>query len=132
LYNYGYVYTADKDAINKAQADLDKATNDLYNTQLDATNKYGEKAIQAKEELYQKLTDINNTYTQDSEEWLAAREEAIAEYQQKYAMYIELYGIAQKDNSDVVREAWVTTYDEIIDDSEKWKEDVTTYTGEVQ
>lgn len=130
--NYGYVYTADQDAISEAEQAVADADNDLYNLQLDAANKYGEKAIQAREELYQALTEIDNTYAENSDEWFAAREEALSEYYAKCDMYTELYGIAQQGDARVVEDAWVNSYKHIIDDGGKWKTAVNGYVEEVK
>jgi hypothetical protein len=39
--NFGYVYTADSEAISQAEEDLMDAQNKLYNIGLEATNDYG-------------------------------------------------------------------------------------------
>jgi len=43
--NYGYVYTADQNAVDDAAQALADAENDLYNIRLDATNDYGQKKL---------------------------------------------------------------------------------------
>jgi hypothetical protein len=60
--NYGYVYTADQNAIDDAEQNLEDAENDLYNIRLNAANEYTEKAVQNQQDYYDKLTQMYEDY----------------------------------------------------------------------
>ena len=48
--NYGYIYTANQEAVTEAEQALEDAQNALYNTELEAANNYGQKIVQTEKE----------------------------------------------------------------------------------
>ena len=131
--NFGYVYTADQEKVNDAQQALADAENDLYNIRLDATNKYGQQKLQYEKELADKLAELDQKAAEDA----VYRETA---YQQERALVIQqytdlittagnLYAKAQEEDSRVVQDAWVNSFDIIKDNSNSWKDTITENTN---
>jgi hypothetical protein len=56
--NFGYVYTADAQAVATAEQKFEDAQNKLYNIGLDGANKYTEKYQQTLAEMYNTLTSL--------------------------------------------------------------------------
>lgn len=131
--NFGYVYTADQEKVNDAQQALADAENDLYNIRLDATNKYGQQKLQYEKELADKLAELDQKAAEDA----VYRETT---YQQERALVIQqytdlittagnLYAKAQEEDSRVVQDAWVNSFDIIKDNSNSWKDTITENTN---
>ena len=131
--NFGYVYTADQEKVNDAQQALADAENDLYNIRLDATNKYGQQKLQYEKELAEKLAELDQKAAEDA----VYRETT---YQQERALVIQqytdlittagnLYAKAQEEDSRVVQDAWVNSFDIIKDNSNSWKDTITENTN---
>lgn len=131
--NFGYVYTADQEKVNDAQQALADAENDLYNIRLDATNKYGQQKLQYEKELADKLAELDQKAAEDA----VYRETT---YQQERALVIQqytdlittagnLYAKAQEEDSRVVQDAWVNSFDIIKDNSNNWKDTITENTN---
>lgn len=131
--NFGYVYTADQEKVNDAQQTLADAENDLYNIRLDATNKYGQQKLQYEKELAEKLAELDQKAAEDA----VYRETT---YQQERALVIQqytdlittagnLYAKAQEEDSRVVQDAWVNSFDIIKDNSNNWKDTITENTN---
>lgn len=131
--NFGYVYTADQEKVNDAQQALADAENDLYNIRLDATNKYGQQKLQYEKELAEKLAELDQKAAKDA----VYRETT---YQQERALVIQqytdlittagnLYAKAQEEDSRVVQDAWVNSFDIIKDNSNSWKDTITENTN---
>ena len=131
--NFGYVYTADQEKVNDAQQALADAENDLYNIRLNATNKYGQQKLQYEKELAEKLAELDQKAAEDA----VYRETA---YQQERALVIQqytdlittagnLYAKAQEEDSRVVQDAWVNSFDIIKDNSNSWKDTITENTN---
>lgn len=131
--NFGYVYTADQEKVNDAQQALADAENDLYNIRLDATNKYGQQKLQYEKELAEKLAELDQKAAEDA----VYRETT---YQQERALVIQqytdlittagnLYAKAQEEDSRVVQDAWVNSFDIIKDNSNNWKDTITENTN---
>lgn len=127
--NFGYVYTADQEKVNDAQQALADAENDLYNIRLDATNKYGQQKLQYEKELAEKLAELDQKAAEDA----VYRETT---YQQERALVIQqytdlittagnLYAKAQEEDSRVVQDAWVNSFDIIKNNSNSWKDTIT-------
>ena len=109
------------------------AENDLYNIRLDATNKYGQQKLQYEKELAEKLAELDQKAAEDA----VYRETA---YQQERALVIQqytdlittagnLYAKAQEEDSRVVQDAWVNSFDIIKDNSNSWKDTITENTN---
>lgn len=122
--NYGYVYTANEDAISKAQQDLDDADNDLYNIRLKAFNSYGEKVEQAKKELLEKLKQIDQDETLSTEEKEKEKARITKEYGDIIQAYGDLANIAQQEDARIQQDAWAAAYTKEILDATNWKETV--------
>lgn len=131
--NFGYVYTVDQEKVNDAQQALADAENDLYNIRLDATNKYGQQKLQYEKELAEKLAELDQKAAEDA----VYRETT---YQQERALVIQqytdlittagnLYAKAQEEDSRVVQDAWVNSFDIIKDNSNSWKDTITENTN---
>ena len=131
--NFGYVYTADQEKVNDAQQALADAENDLYNIRLEATNKYGQQKLQYEKELADKLAELDQKAAEDA----VYRETT---YQQERALVIQqytdlittagnLYAKAQEEDSRVVQDAWVNSFDIIKDNSNSWKDTITENTN---
>ena len=131
--NFGYVYTADQEKVNDAQQALADAENDLYNIRLNATNKYGQQKLQYEKELADKLAELDQKAAEDA----VYRETT---YQQERALVIQqytdlittagnLYAKAQEEDSRVVQDAWVNSFDIIKDNSNSWKDTITENTN---
>lgn len=131
--NFGYVYIADQEKVNDAQQALADAENDLYNIRLNATNKYGQQKLQYEKELAEKLAELDQKAAEDA----VYRETT---YQQERALVIQqytdlittagnLYAKAQEEDSRVVQDAWVNSFDIIKDNSNSWKDTITENTN---
>lgn len=131
--NFGYVYTADQEKVNDAQQALADAENDLYNIRLNATNKYGQQKLQYEKELAEKLAELDQKAAEDA----VYRETT---YQQERALVIQqytdlittagnLYAKAQEEDSRVVQDAWVNSFDIIKENSNGWKDTITENTN---
>lgn len=131
--NFGYVYTADQEKVNDAEQALADAENDLYNIRLNATNKYGQQKLQYEKELAEKLAELDQKAAEDA----VYRETT---YQQERALVIQqytdlittagnLYALAQEEDSRVVQDAWVNSFDVIKENSDSWKDTITENTN---
>ena len=130
--NYGYVYTADQNAVNDAQDALAQAENDLYNIQLNATNNYGEKMVQAQKEYIEKIAEIDKEYADDDVKRTEARKKAKEEYYNIINAYSKLYSTAQQEDIRVQEDAWINYYDNIIDKGDTWKTTLNSYTTQTE
>ena len=130
--NYGYVYTADQDAISEAEDELAQAENDLYNIRLNATNEYGEKMLQAEQEYLDKVAEIWEKYGDDDETRNKELARVKEEFYQLIDTYSELYTIAQQEDTNVVRDAWINQYDDILGASLDWKTKLEEYVQAIE
>ena len=133
--NFGYVYTADQDKINNAEQQLADAENDLYNIRLNATNKYGQQKLKYEQELAEKLAEVDQRANEDAiyreGEYQAERKRIQDEYQALINASDELYKLAQQEDARVVQDAWVNSYDYIIDKGDEWQGAIRDYTDSV-
>lgn len=130
--NYGYVYTSDQNAINEAEDRLNQANNDLYNIRLNATNEYGEKMLQAEQEYLDKVAEIWEKYGDDDETRNKELARVKKEFYQLIDTYSELYTIAQQEDTNVVRDAWINQYDDILGASLNWKTKLEEYVQAIE
>lgn len=63
--NFGYVYTADRDNISDAEANLAQKQNDLYNLSLQQANDDAKELIQITQEKYNALRELDLKYATD-------------------------------------------------------------------
>ena len=134
--NFGYVYTADQNALSQAEQKLEDAQNRLYNIGLEGANEYAEKYQQTLNEMYDTLNDIQQQYLEGSfeteEEYHKAMADAKAYYYEKLQQYSSLYQVAITTDSRVVRDAWTSDFSSMIYETDKWMDEVTTYVSAVQ
>lgn len=119
--NYGYVYTANQDAISDAQQALDDANNDLYNIRLKAFNNYSEKVAQAKQKLLEELKAIDEDETLSTEEKEARKTRISQEYYNIIQAYGDLANIAQQEDARIQQDAWSAAYAKQTLDATNWK-----------
>ena len=134
--NFGYVYTADENAISDAEQELADAENDLYNTQLEATNDYGQKRIELQQQLMDELIALEEDMAAGrfatEAEYEEAKRRLIEEYDALFKAYGENYNLAMTGLGEKSQEAWVTVYDNVISAADNWKTWTTTYTGQCE
>ena len=115
--NYGYVYTANEDAVNDAQQALDDASNELYNIYLTGNNDYNEKIIGYAQEMLQNIQEINEN--QDLSQ--AEKDDRIEKIREQYGSLIgdasDLVDIAKQgliNEFNAGGEAWTNKYDDNV------------------
>ena len=120
--NYGYVYTADQDAVNDAEQNLANKQNDLYNLVLSQAQEYGEKMIQLRKEHDAEVNQLNEDYQNGV---ITSREEFEIQLQDIEKKYRELeyaemqsYETAKlwlnRTGAEGQTEAWTNSFDEVI------------------
>lgn len=131
--NFGYVYTADQEKVNDAQQALADAENDLYNIRLNATNKYGQQKLQYEKELAEKLAELDQKAAEDAvyreTTYQQERTLVIQQYTDLITTAGNLYAKAQEEDSRVVQDAWVNSFDIIKENSNSWKDTITENTN---
>ena len=134
--NFGYVYTADQNAVQQAQQELEDAQNSLYNIGLKGANEYTQKYQETMAEMYDTMTSIQEQYLdgafESEEEYHRAMEEAKSYYYQKLQDYSSLYSVALTTDSRVVKDAWSTDFSDMIYNTDQWMRNVINYVDEVQ
>ena len=134
--NYGYVYTADQDAVSSAEADLAAAENALYNIGLDATNEYGQKLLELQQQLSDDLIQLEKDRADGrfatEAEYEAAKEQLIREYNDLFTAYYDQYTTALGVDLNIQEDAWITAYDSMIDKTQDWQMYTTQYTNECE
>ena len=120
--NYGYVYTADQDAVNDAEQNLADKQNDLYNLVLSQAQEYGEKMIQLRKEHDAEIRALEDAYYKEG---IISREEFEMQLQDVEKKYQELE-YAEKESYETAKiwlnqvgaegqtEAWTNSFDEVI------------------
>lgn len=134
--NFGYVYTADQEAVSQAEQDLLDAQNALYNIGLEGTNEYGQKLLELQQQLSDQLialeeARVEGQFATDAE-YYAARDKLIKEYDDLFAGYSEAYTVALGEDLVIQEEAWIQAYSNMIDQSLDWKDKTTEYTEECE
>ena len=129
--NFGYVYTADQEAISNAEQDLMDAQNALYNIGLEGANEYGQKILELQQQLADQLVALEEARAAGQfateEEYYAARDKLINEYTALFTAYSEQYTTALGVDTSIQEEAWINAYDNMIDKSLDWKDKTTEY-----
>lgn len=130
--NFGYVYTADQEAVTQAEQDLMDAQNNLYNIGLEGANEYGQKLLELQQQLADQLVALEEARAAGQfateAEYYAARDQLIAEYTDLFTAYSEQYTTALGVDTAIQEEAWVNAYDNMINKSLDWKDKTTEYT----
>ena len=130
--NFGYVYTADSEAISQAEEDLMDAQNKLYNIGLEATNDYGQKMLELQQKLSDDLLQLEqdraNGRFQTEADYEAAKALLIQEYNDLFLAYSDQYTTALGVDVAIQEEAWINAYDSMINQTQNWQEYTTEYT----
>ena len=120
--NYGYVYTADQDAVNDAEQNLADKQNDLYNLVLSQAQEYGEKMIQLRKEHDAELQALQDAYYKEG---IISKDEFEMQLQDIEKKYRELE-YAEKESYETAKlwlnktgaegqtEAWTNSFNEVI------------------
>lgn len=133
--NFGYVYTADQDAIDDAQQEVDDAQNRLYNLSLEGQETYLEKYLQTQQEANDALAELWNQYynehTLTEEEYWAARDQTETYYYQLLTGYQDLFTYATQVSTEAQQDYWVKGYDNILLKADMWRSTVHSYYDEI-
>lgn len=125
--NFGYVYTADSDKISQAEQDLADASNRLHNIRLDAFNENGQKLIDLAQQQADALIELEerrvNGEFKTNEDYEKAKAQLLKEYTDLFTAYSHNYTVAMQDDASIQQEAWVSSYQNIIDKTNIWSED---------
>ena len=135
--NYGYVYTADQDAVAEAEANWAAKQNDLYNLVLGKTNEYNQRIVQATKERDDALTKLAEEYAdkdiEHNEEYWKKRNQIeqyygdlIYSYQQ--SLNSSLFWLGETAATDT-NEAWSQSFSNIVDNCLNY-EDIVISTNE--
>ena len=134
--NFGYVYTADTNAIADAEQKVSDAQNALYNKGLEGANNYVQKYQETMSEMYDTLKEIQEQYLNGEfateEEYHRKMEEAKAYYYQKLQDYSSLYQVALTTDSRVVADAWSTDFADMVYSTKDWQMAVNDYVDQVE
>lgn len=129
--NFGYIYTADENAVNQAEQDVLDKENNLYNIALQGANEYSEKYIQTLNEMYDTLADLQQQHLEGAfeseEEYHAAVEAAKQYYYDKLKQYSELHAIALTTDNRVITEAWSSGINDMVVQTEYFINEVENY-----
>ena len=130
--NFGYVYTADQEAIGEAEQEVLDAQNRLYNIGLDGANEYGEKMLQLRQEHADALIDLEERRAagefKSDELYNAEKERINREYYALMEAYSEQYTIALGVHNAIQEDAWVNAYEGMITKTDEWQLAVVEYT----
>lgn len=137
--NFGYVYTADQDAIDDAQQAYEDADNRLYNLSLEGQQEFTEKYIQATQEMYNQLTELQQAWLNgeiaSEEEYERRKEEILNHYlgpDGVLTTYQNLYNIAVRTDADATADNWQKDYAAMTQNTEDWKVAVNDYLIEIE
>ena len=129
--NFGYVYTADEAIIADAESTLLDKQNALYNISLEGANNYKEKYLQTLNEMYDTLADLQQQKLEGAfaseEEYQQAVQEATLYYYGMLEQYSYLHGVAIATDGRVLNEAWSHEFNDMVQDTASWKDDVDLY-----
>ena len=133
--NFGYIYTADANAINNAEQQLADARNALYNIGLEGANNYAQKMIELEAQMYEELTALHEAWMNGEFESKEQYEEEVAKleahWKQKRIDYSNLYQVALTTDSAIVADAWSTDFVDMTISAEEWSQKVDEYVGNV-
>lgn len=136
--NYGYVYTADQDAVDDAQQEVEDAENRLYNISLEGQQDYTDKYLQAQQEMYDELTELQETYLNDQTMTEEEYRAQIAEIWNHYygtdgilTTYSNLFNVAVRTDADATADYWAKDYAAMTQNSLEWQDAVSEYIDNV-
>ena len=137
--NFGYVYTADQDAISDAQQQLDDAENNLYNKSLEGQQNYTEKYLQAQQEMFDELDELWSLYYEEGAITKEEYEQRYADLQNHYygdggvlSTYAHLYNIGVQTDANATADNWQKNYGVMTQNTADWQSAVDTYYVAVQ
>ena len=134
--NFGYVYTADTEAISSAEQDLADAQNNLYNIGLEGTNDYGQKLLELQQQLSDDLIALEEERAagrfKTDEEYYAAKNDLITQYNNLFTAYSNQYTTALGVDNRIQEDAWINAYQNMIVKTENWKDYTKEYTQECE
>ena len=134
--NFGYVYTADQEAVSGAEQELADAQNALYNVGLEGANEYGQKMIELKQETAEALIELEEMRASGEiatvEEYEAIKEEILSNAYAKYELYSQIYTASLGADAQVQQEAWITAYSNMMGSTDLWKQNVVQYTRDCE
>lgn len=145
--NYGYVYTADEEAVNNAQQNLEDKVNALYNLGKKASEDFAEQMIQLEQEEWAEIEEIaNNTILTTDEknikiaelqEYYNAKRQALSEQYEEANLALQQGAVAQRllitdkfntENFDIEKiaaearaEAWTESFTTTIKDQNTYE-----------
>ena len=129
--NYGYVYTANQEDIAAAQQQVEDAQNALYNIGLEGANNYAEKYVQLMAQCQDEITELTEMWMNgeiaSEEEYNRRRAEIESYYYEQLKTYSNLYQVALGVDTDIIRDAWTSSYGEMTTKTEDWKDTVSNY-----
>ena len=129
--NFGYVYTADKEAVSQAEQELADAQNALYNIGLEGANEYGQKMQELKRETAEALIELEEMRAAGEiateEQYQAMKDAILQDAYRKYTLYSNNYTKALSADASVQKEAWVDEFVTMGETADKWMQDVTSY-----
>ena len=120
--NYGYVYTADRDAIDNAEQNYLDKQNDYYNLALEKRNEYSQKLIQLNSEEQAALSELYEAWRNGEITSLEEFEYKKTEIQNQFAQLREADAIQftvantalNESAATDYREAWTSSYDDVV------------------
>ena len=129
--NFGYVYTADSGAVAEAEQELADKQNALYNLGLEGANDYSQKYAETMQEAQDAITELTEMWMNgeiESEEEFQRRKAEIQDYYyEKLKQYSNLYQVALTTDSNVIKDAWSSDFNDMIYKTEEWKGAVDEY-----
>jgi len=129
--NFGYVYTADSSAVAEAEQELADKQNALYNLGLEGANDYSQKYAETMQEAQDAITELTEMWMNgeiESEEEFQRRKAEIQDYYyEKLKQYSNLYQIALTTDSNVIKDAWSSDFNDMMYKTEEWKGTVDEY-----
>lgn len=134
--NFGYVYTADQNAIDDAQQKYQDAENNLYNIRLEGANNYTQKSLELQMQWADTMQELNERRLNGEFETEEAYNQAVLAardyFYKQLDDYSYLYSVAISEDTRVAADAWSTEFSSMVTDTKNWKTNVSTYISEVQ
>lgn len=129
--NFGYVYTADQEAVAEAEQNLADAQNALYNIGLEGANEYGQKMQELKQETADALIELEEMRAAGEiateEQYQAMKDAILQDAYRKYTLYSNNYTAALSEDAAIQREAWVDEFVTMGQTADQWMQNVTLY-----
>ena len=134
--NFGYVYTADQNEVDKAQQELEDAQNALYNIGLEGANKYAEQYAQTIQEMNDEIRNLTEQWQNgeiaSKEEYQAKMLDLEAYYGEKLMQFSDLHSKAIMTDSRVASEAWTKDFATMTSKTQLWMQQVNVYVQGVE